>query len=49
MSTILAWLWMGLIFASAIWYTWLLFYVGIKGGKEIISLARSRADDPERR
>lgn len=32
--------WSILIFTSVAWYGFLLFYVGIKGGKEIVSLTR---------
>jgi len=38
MNDLLAWFWMSLILASVLWYAFLLVYVGIKGGAEIISL-----------
>ncbi len=47
MRTVLAWSWMGLILASIFWYAFLLFYVGIKGGAEIISLGRNLSRRPE--
>jgi hypothetical protein len=33
--------WTVMIFASIVWYGFLLFYVGIKGGREIIALTRT--------
>jgi hypothetical protein len=47
MRFLLAWFWMGLILASIFWYAFLLFYVGIKGGTEIISLGRNLSQRPE--
>jgi hypothetical protein len=41
MRLLLAWFWMCLILASVAWYAFLLFYVGIKGGREITSLGRA--------
>ncbi len=41
MRFLLAWFWMVLILASIVWYAFLLFYVGIKGGKEITALGRN--------
>ena len=32
--------WMFLIFASVAWYGFLLFYIGFKGGKEIIAMTK---------
>ena len=43
--------WTVMIFTSIAWYGFLLFYVGIKGGREIISLTKTldeRADSNER-
>lgn len=42
--------WGVLIFASIIWYAFLLFYVGYKGGKDVLSMTdalreRNRAAD----
>jgi hypothetical protein len=33
--------WTVMIFASIAWYGFLLFYVGIRGGREIIALTRT--------
>ncbi len=41
MRIILAWFWMCLILASLLWYAFLLFYVGIKGGREVAALGRN--------
>jgi hypothetical protein len=49
MKILLAWFWMGLILASVVWYAFLLFYVGIKGGREIISLGRNLSNRSETR
>ena len=46
MDVLLAWFWMGLILASIFWYAFLLFYVGIKGGTEIIALRRNLSERP---
>jgi len=46
MRVLFAWFWMGLILASILWYAFLLFYVGIKGGSEIISLRRNLSQRP---
>lgn len=47
MRFLLAWFWMCLILASILWYAFLLFYVGIKGGTEIISLGKDLSRRPE--
>jgi hypothetical protein len=47
MKFLLAWFWMGLILASVVWYAFLLFYVGIKGGTEIIALGKNLSHRPE--
>ncbi len=41
MRFLLAWFWMCLILASLLWYAFLLFYVGIKGGREMTALGRN--------
>jgi len=41
MSSFGAWFWAIMIFASIAWYGFLLFYVGGKGGFEIVTLART--------
>jgi hypothetical protein len=35
------WFWTAMIFGSIAWYFFLLFYVGIKGGFEIVRMTRS--------
>ncbi len=44
MSGFYVWFWTAMIFASIAWYAFLLFYVGIKGGREIFQMARSLAE-----
>jgi hypothetical protein len=44
--------WTVMIFASIAWYGFLLFYVGFKGGREIIALTKtleSREEAPPER
>ena len=46
--------WTVMIFTSIAWYGFLLFYVGIKGGREIVVLTktldeRATADEPLKR
>lgn len=40
MSGFYAWFWAVLVFSSIIWYTYLLFHVGWRGGRDIITMAR---------
>ncbi len=40
MSTLLIVFWTFIVFSSIAWYGFLLFYVGFKGGRELISLTR---------
>ena len=47
METFLVWFWTVMIFASIAWYAALLFYVGIKGGYEIVQMARNLTERPE--
>jgi hypothetical protein len=47
MRVLLAWFWMGLILASIFWYAFLLFYVGIKGGREVTALGRNLSQRPQ--
>ncbi len=49
MTDFFIWFWTVMIFASIAWYALLLFYVGIKGGYEIIVMARtlSKRSDAE--
>ena len=41
--------WTVMIFASIAWYGFLLFYVGIRGGREIIALTRTLDERAEGR
>lgn len=43
MNNVYVWFWTAMIFASIVWYGFLLFYVGVKGGREIVQMARSLA------
>lgn len=47
MESLLTWIWAALIFGSLAWYSYLLFHVGWRGGKDIIVMARelSRRQD----
>ena len=47
MNSILIWFWALMVFASIGWYAVLLFYVGIKGGYEIVRMARSLSERPK--
>ena len=38
--------WAGLIRASIVWYGVLVFYVGIKAGRDIKTMIKSLKDDP---
>ena len=40
------WFWTVMIFASVAWYAILLFYVGIKGGYEIVRMAQNLSKRP---
>jgi hypothetical protein len=41
MSTVFIVFWSGMIFASIAWYGFLIFYVGIKGGREIKAMTQA--------
>ena len=41
MNTVFIVFWSVMIFASIAWYGFLLFYVGIKGGREIKAMTRA--------
>ena len=41
MSEFYAWFWAAMIFLSVAWYAVLLFYVGFRGGREIVEMADS--------
>ncbi len=43
MNSVYIWFWTAMIFSSIVWYAFLLFYVGVKGGREIGQMARSLA------
>ena len=45
MIGLLVMFWTVLIFTSIAWYGFLVFYLGVKGGKEIRALARRTEDD----
>jgi hypothetical protein len=47
MNTLFILFWAVLIFASIAWYAFLLFYIGVKGGKEIGTMARALQARPE--
>ena len=49
MNTLLIWFWAVMIFASISWYGILVFYVGIKAGREIAAMTRRlQARQPEK-
>ncbi len=46
------WFWTAMIWGSIAWYSYLLFHVGWRGGRDIVRMARSlsqnnRVHDPE--
>jgi hypothetical protein len=43
------WFWTAMVFCSIAWYFFLLFYVGFKGGLDVLSMAQSLAARPERK
>jgi hypothetical protein len=47
MSDPFVWFWTVMIFASIAWYGFLLFYVGFKGGRELIHLTREFDQRPD--
>ena len=38
MQTLFIWFWTAMVFLSIVWYATLLFYVGAKGGSEIVQM-----------
>lgn len=46
MTTVFLFFWAALIFASIAWYGFLVFYVGLKAGRDIRTLVRHRGDEP---
>jgi hypothetical protein len=47
MNEILLWFWAVMIIASIAWYAILVFYVGVKGGYEILQMVRNLSTRPE--
>ena len=49
MSNVFAWFWTAIVFLSIVWYAALLFYVGVKGGREIgemaVNLSKSQEEE----
>lgn len=43
MSGLFYWFWAAMIFLSIAWYAVLLFYVGYRGGREVVSMTRELA------
>ncbi len=41
-----AWFWMAMIALSVAWYAFLLFWLGIKGGHEIVRMTRVLSERP---
>lgn len=41
MNDLFIWFWAVLIFGSIAWYAFLLFYIGAKGGREILQMTRA--------
>jgi hypothetical protein len=41
MTTFFKWFWSAMVFASITWYAYLLFHVGIRGGFDIVRMARA--------
>lgn len=42
-NTLWTWFWAAMVFGSIAWYFLLLFYVGYKGGREIVRMIRALA------
>ncbi len=40
--------WTFMVFSSIAWYAFLLFYVGFKGGRELVSLTRELGERDEK-
>jgi hypothetical protein len=51
MSSVFIVFWSVMIFASIVWYGFLLFYVGFKGGREIKAMTRAfeQRDEEEKK
>lgn len=48
MSNILVLFWAALIFASIFWYGFLVFYVGVKAGREILVMTKTLGEAKDR-
>ncbi len=44
MKDLFIWFWSAMVFLSIVWYAALIFYVGIKGGYEILQMTRALSD-----
>lgn len=49
MNEFYAWFWAAMIFLSIAWYAVLLFYVGVRGGREIVEMTDSLSRRQEAR
>lgn len=47
MRDLFIWFWSAMIFLSIAWYAALIFYVGIKGGYEILQMTRTLSEREE--
>jgi len=49
MTDLFVWFWIAMIFLSIAWYALMLFYVGVKGGYEVLQMTRnlSKASDDD--
>jgi hypothetical protein len=47
MIDLFAMVWTVLIFTSIAWYAALLFYIGVKGGREIVEMTRTLGARPD--
>ncbi len=47
-DTFFAYFWALMVFASILWYSFLLFWLGIKGGYEIVRMTRVLSQRPHR-
>jgi hypothetical protein len=46
MNDLLIWFWTAMVFSSIAWYAFLLFYVGGKGGYEIVQMTKDLSNRP---
>ena len=47
MNDLLFWFWSAMVLGSIAWYAILLFYVGFKGGFEILRMTRNLSERPK--